>query len=683
MKIIKLSAMALLTIALVSAAPGSQQDKIQAPIIQHEVQVTLKLVQVYVTDKRGRSVTDLTAADFELLDNKRPQKITEYEKHLLLDLERSRTIATEGKPVPTAAPVRLNRKFILFFDIIRNDVRGLATSKKAALNFLEKRLLPSDEVAVCSIAPIQGLVIQSPLTQDHEKVREIIRKMKTIPALTGRESPAMEGVAREDEDVFDIATGDPEGLQQYQLSTKKEDTWNPLIQYSRYLMDFARSLRYIQGNKNIIFFSSGIPAIYLRPELKSTESGFFIESEYHPAVMTLHKDMIKEFAASGSTVFTINTEGGRAYFKDNDWRGIDSLREFSAGSGGGYFGDIDKYETINNDINNITGNYYILGFYVDESWDGKFHDIKVSVKRKGVEVHAQRGYYNPVPFNELSGLEKQIQLLDLVLNETPHSRVESTFGLVALPCPETGGKNCVITAEIDVDELAGAASPKAEVVSVILDGKGGIVESQRGEIDFSSLPGRNIVHYSFASLPAGEYTCRLVIRNPETGKAAKGSSRVTVPGPAGPGVAAWPPLLFEPEKKARYLRSSEKAGAGRQIISLNDIYRLIAPDAGLIVEKVNAGTEKILAIFPCEIKETVSPELRISMSLAAAAAYGNIPLAHKVISFKKDGSKGFFLLELDLPPLNAGDYTLNFIISELSTKTEIEVARPIKIVSKD
>jgi VWFA-related protein len=630
-------------------------------------------------------VTDLTAADFELQDNKRPQKITDFEKHLLSDLGRSRTIATEGKSVSTAAPVGLNRKFILFFDIVRNDVRGLATSKTAALNFLEKRLLPSDEVAVCSVAPIQGLVIRCPLTQDHENVREIIRKMKTIPALAGRERPAMEGVAREDEDVFDIATGDIEGLQQYQLSTKKEDTWNPLIQYSRYLMDFARSLRYIQGNKNIIFFSSGIPAIYLRPELKSTESGFFLESEYHPAVMTLHKDMIKEFAASGSTVFTINTEGGRAYFKDNDWRGIDSLREFSAGSGGDYFGNVDKYETINDAINNITGNYYVLGYYVDETWDGKFHDIKVSVKRRGVEVHAQSGYYNSVPFNELTGLEKQIQLLDLVLNETPHSQVESTFGLVALPCPETGGRNCVITAEIDVDELAGAASPKAEVVSVILNDKGGIVESQRSEIDFSSLTGRNIVHYSFASLPAlpaGDYTCRLVIRNPETGKAATGSCRVKTQLPSGAGMAAWPPLLFEPEKKTRYLRSSEKAKAGRQILSLNDIYRLITPEAGLIVVILNSGIEKILAILPCEIREIASPELKISAFLTPNAARENIPLSHKVVSFKKDGAKGFFLLEFDLPQLSAGDYKISFFLSESTTLRDIEVSRLIKIVAK-
>lgn len=36
--------------------------------LQHEVTVTIKLIQVYVTDKEGNSVTDLEKSDFELFD---------------------------------------------------------------------------------------------------------------------------------------------------------------------------------------------------------------------------------------------------------------------------------------------------------------------------------------------------------------------------------------------------------------------------------------------------------------------------------------------------------------------------------------------------------------------------------------------------------------------------------------
>ena len=51
--------------------------------LQQEVTVTLKLVQVYVTDKKGNPVTDLSQEDFELYDKGKLQKITDFEQHVL------------------------------------------------------------------------------------------------------------------------------------------------------------------------------------------------------------------------------------------------------------------------------------------------------------------------------------------------------------------------------------------------------------------------------------------------------------------------------------------------------------------------------------------------------------------------------------------------------------------------
>jgi hypothetical protein len=48
------------------------QEKIQQPTLQYEVSVTLKLVQVFVTDKQGRPVKDLNKSDFEIFDNGLP-----------------------------------------------------------------------------------------------------------------------------------------------------------------------------------------------------------------------------------------------------------------------------------------------------------------------------------------------------------------------------------------------------------------------------------------------------------------------------------------------------------------------------------------------------------------------------------------------------------------------------------
>ena len=67
----------------------TQPPQRHAVPIQHEVAVTLKLVQVYVTDKEGSPVPDLLAADFDLSDNGKSMTITDFEKHALF---------TPGKP---------------------------------------------------------------------------------------------------------------------------------------------------------------------------------------------------------------------------------------------------------------------------------------------------------------------------------------------------------------------------------------------------------------------------------------------------------------------------------------------------------------------------------------------------------------------------------------------------------
>lgn len=71
-----------------------------------------------------------------------------------------------------------------------------------------------------------------------------------------------------------------------------------------------------------------------------------------------------------------------------------------------YSGNINFYEKHWAKIQNLTGCYYVLSYYVDEKWDGKYHEIKVEVNRPGCVVHTQKGYFNPKPFREYSEPEK-------------------------------------------------------------------------------------------------------------------------------------------------------------------------------------------------------------------------------------------------------------------------------------
>src|SRR5262249_60768046 len=51
--------------------------------------------------------------------------------------------------------------------------------------------------------------------------------------------------------------------------------------------------------------------------------------------------------------------------------------------------DLDRgFRRITDDLSS----YYLLGYYSNGKLDGKFHSIRVRVKRPGVQVRARRGY---------------------------------------------------------------------------------------------------------------------------------------------------------------------------------------------------------------------------------------------------------------------------------------------------
>ena len=69
--------------ALISLSLALTQKQKKTQELRHEVAVTLKLVQIYVTDKKGNPVLDLKKEDFIIHDNGKEKPITEFEKHCL------------------------------------------------------------------------------------------------------------------------------------------------------------------------------------------------------------------------------------------------------------------------------------------------------------------------------------------------------------------------------------------------------------------------------------------------------------------------------------------------------------------------------------------------------------------------------------------------------------------------
>ena len=159
------------------------------------------------------------------------------------------------------------------------------------------------------------------------------------------------------------------------------------------------------------------------------------------------------------------------------------LKEFALSSGGQYFADIKDVQSIADEIQALTGNYYVLGYYIDEKWDGKFHEIKVEVKREGCRVFAQDGYYNPRPFGQLSDIEKQLHLFEMIDGDNP--TIQDLLEIPLEPLFGSGGPtaNTLILSRIPVDEKAGIPPGKAELFLFIFNQEREVVQSRRWEIN--------------------------------------------------------------------------------------------------------------------------------------------------------------------------------------------------------
>ena len=698
----------LLGLFIGTESPAQPPQKQEVPI-QHVVTVTLKLVQVYVTDRGGNPVPDLLAADFDLFDNGKSVTITEFEKHTLL---------TPGEPgekqkaSSESSPVRLNRKFFLFFDFVFNNPQGLEQAKRAALHFLDNQARSSDEIGVISYSIYKGLTLHEYLTTDYQKVREVVEGF-SLKDVLGRAQNleaeywnAMKDLLGESHMTAPQTVTDgwlnPAKLKLLDLSVDRMNYQLHVRNFTQKMGDLAKSLRLIPGYKSIILFSSGIagsvfqggPAAVERSKLEAAQRAgnatLYNMDSLDAAIWEEKKyvNMIKELAQANCPVFILNTEElGQDPSFNKAMSGEYPLKKMSEISGGEYFPHVEDYKSNLAQVQNRTGMYYVLGYSIQEKEDGKFHEIKVKVRRKGYEVHAQAGYFTPKPFRDYSEFEKTIQLLDLALSENPQLKTPAGFPMTALACPTDTEPLLVLLSRFPKDIFAAAGKGQNEVVSIILDSQKNIVNFKRATVNFSDITRPELCHYTFSLLPPGEYDCRVIIRNLETGQSAIARESAHIPGASDVPLTLLPPLLLGPESGTHYfgVRKTREADAAANTPSLTSIYPFDAKEFSPLPGELPGGSPKVYVMVVCALGDISEPELELSCFLKEDSSGAEIPIPHSVLSARPysrdDGEKSWLALlsQLEFPALKAGPYLLKVKVKEKTTQFEAESAQKVKV----
>ena len=698
------------------AAPAQDVPKSLQKPIQHEVSVVLHLVQVYVMDKKGVPVPDLVKSDFVITDNGRPVDITEFEVRTILapatEPAAVRPAQADGESA-TPGP-GMTRKFFLFFDFAFNNPRGVKKAKEAALHFLDKEVRPGDEMALFSYSLTRGLSIHEFLTTDHARVRQALEGVDA-----GKVAGRAESIEQEYWDAgYEGTPAPPIGGGQSQapmdrnpsnLRWRRQESKDQARNFIHKLTTLAEALRYVPGQKHILLFSHGIAGslMYMHQEAGSTSTPINV-GDY--VLRTAYEDLLKALSSANCQIFSFDTresakvptlfdydeqtfgyqrgagrfmftQGGvsqnpNLMFKNEDFTGLYALTKLAKDTGGVYYGNINEYERNLGRLETMTGAFYVLGYPVNETWDGRFHEITVDVKRKGLKVSAPRGFYNPVPFKDMSALEQEFALFDLALSDRPVLQAPLEAEMTALAAPFGPDMNLGYVTRLPSTTLAGLAGPKVEIVSFAFDENDDLADLRRAVHDLSGFRDRDVVYASGGFLKPGAYRCRVVARNLDTGRAAVASCRVFVPPAPAAGLHLHSILFLSPGSGPAYLEGVGQAGrrasdASSSWASLYTFDRsLFTPAVGPIA----AGTARIFCAVPCSVGGIAEPLIGLRAFLVdmrtGARTAVPITLHDKVVW----GDLFVQSVELALPGSGPGTYTLYLRAEEKTTKAEAHIS---------
>ena len=366
-------------------------------------------VDVIVTDKKQAVLTDLTQADFELLEDGKPQTIEQF-----------RLVRVDGVPRPGDPPPRQirsradeeteagrddTRVFAILLDDYHTRLSNSISVREPLLQFIQNQLRPTDMVAVMyPLTPVTDLSF----TRNHQQIAGAVEKFM------GRK--------------FDYRPRNQfeENISRFPTETVESMRNDISMGALRALAVRLGSIG--EGRKSIIYVSEGFTAI-LPPQMRRGDASM----PQNPLVTRMAagvQDSDREQTASwfgqadvysrmrevttianrnNAAVYSLDPRGlapfeyglddvgGGSISFATDRRALqmtqDTLRVLSDETDGRAIVNRNTLAQGLAQIARDSSAYYLIGYNTSTPTDGKFHQITVRVKRRDTDVRARRGFW--------------------------------------------------------------------------------------------------------------------------------------------------------------------------------------------------------------------------------------------------------------------------------------------------
>ncbi len=499
----------------------------------------LVLVNVVARDKNG-AVGDLRASGFALFDGGKPRPIQSFSVAYF-----SESVGEEVRLPPNTFSNSIDRQAVrpvsatvVLIDGLNTRIEHQAFARQRLVSLL-KQIQPRERIALYLLGG--SLRVLHDFTNDPMELARILSRYRgEVSSSLAASEPQRE------------ATGSPEVdrlLEELNAITEDRGKVERARVTLAALDAIANHLSVVPGRKNLVWVSSGFPSSVGvdDPSLwfqRSVGMGSARE------VRTFHEELeraARRINQANIAVYPVDAGGlatspafksasigtGSTQFPGSPPRADATgstratMERLAARTGGRAFfdsNDLDRAIRQAIEDSDIT---YTLGFYpAAEELDGKFHELRVQTRRRGVRLRYRKGYF-ALADGAPSGDQAQQQLREAVASPLEAHAIRLTLRLERTGSATVPALRVVLNADVRdlaLDQNQEKRTGALDVILVQQEASGAVLDSSKDTVRLDMTPGAyaaalegGIAIGKMLTLKERAATIRALARDPSSG----------------------------------------------------------------------------------------------------------------------------------------------------------------------
>ena len=536
-----------LSLALPATAQQIGQNTPTAAKETPTISVSTQLVveAVVVKDKKGNSISGLSAKDFSITEDGASQTISfcEYQRlpsgatptppsapeHITIYDKLARTRIspeTPGKP-----RYQDRRLLALYFDMTTMPPGDQLRALDAAKRFIGTQMTPADLVAILRFAGGAVDVLQD-FTSDRNRLLSIIETM-----IVGEG----QGYGTSSDDASTSDTGAAFGQDDSEFNVFNTDRQLSALQTA------AKLLGQLNEKKALIYFASGLRlnGVDNQAQLHAT-----IDTAIRAGVSFWPIDARGLVAQAPLGDATQGSQGNLGMYSGaaalamttNFQQSQDTLFALASDTGGKALLDYNDLAKGIVQAEQATSSYYILGYYTTHTkQDGRFRRIRITLNSGlSADLDYRQGYYADKQFGKFTPADKERQLEDALMLENPITDLTIAMEIDYFQL-NRAEYFVPIVVKIPGRELAlakrrGAEHTLLDFIGEIKDQYGSTITNLRDKMNIklsdataAQLAKRPIEYDAGFTILPGKYTIKFLARDDETGRIGTYQNSFVIP----------------------------------------------------------------------------------------------------------------------------------------------------------